>query len=216
MEPQETASSIVREAARLGASAHLLVRVACFCARAVHDRALPEQYNAYDHALATAERWTRGESTRQECLEATRLASFTVAGACAEAAWHAACARILDSHEKSIKATSMAVIWQSWAMVSEDSPTVLSSVRALLTHDVMAELSRSYAERRVRKKVLGHNTSKRRLAIWTETVESGALHSVLTAWAEVETSDRDDKSKMLRGIELQLKTNWKKMTARER
>lgn len=102
-----TAEELVREAARLGADQRLLVRTGCACARVVLPLTREQDRDVCTHAVETAERWTRGEATAEEC----RAAAAGAAGA----AWEAWAAKAAWEAEEGFRASSLAAKWAARA-----------------------------------------------------------------------------------------------------
>ena len=224
-----TAEELIREAARLGASDPLLVLAACACARAVLHLTRTEDRAVCKAAIETAERWTRGEATRNECL-AAQWAAETAARA-AEEEWVTARAATAEEREATpawdgagwaAEIAAWAAAWAAetaaWVYASaaanaaanaavraaaragEDPQAIHNAVRAVLAAEVMRDLAYNHAVLELGARVLGERPSKRHKAAWDEALASGALRALLIAWTEVESSDRDDKQEMLDGL----------------
>ena len=217
------AEELIAEASRLGAPQRLLVLAACTCARAVLHLTRLEDRAVCETAIETAERWTCGEATREECdraagaawraagaAEATRaFASLWGVKRAADAAWIAviAPARAARAAGAADAAGAVGAAMAAWAAQRTDEglQALRNAVRSVLTAEVMRDLAYNRAVRELEKRVLGNRPSKRRKAAWDEALASGALRAVLTAWSEVDESDREDKQESLARLEQGLK-----------
>lgn len=204
------ADQLVWEAEQIGMDKRLCVSAACAGARVVLPLTREQDRQVHIHALETAERWTRGEATDQECRRARNeaKAAATRAGtAHALLMWDAGHMNMPARERAALKVETL---W-AWAACFAEEACAEASDRPVVAVHATANATRNAAQQqgwseesrvhnaaravlthdalikcKLRCGVIGKKPTEQQIAQWDRAVESRAMQKTLADWFELE------------------------------
>lgn len=197
--PTAKGENLIGHATELGAPEPLLVRAACASARAALPLTYPGTRASCDRAIAAAERWTRGEATKDECRQAYRavrvplfelIPAFALDAACF-CAMAAASVDGSTCHLSAQAVRSAHVAFEAAWGFGKGTAHVRAIVHGVLPAEVMGSLALRY-------KVLGTRPSKRDARLFNDALPE--LRALALAWTEVAGSGHPDEHELLAGL----------------